>query len=53
MNQFAFIIVLLSVKRINMVNFIVYRSHYAEARCDVHLNANAWRHKQTETLLFF
>jgi hypothetical protein len=53
MNQPALVIVPVRVKRIHKIRFITYRSHYADVWCDVHLHADAWRHKQTETLLFF
>ena len=53
MNQFVFVIVLVRIKRIYEVSFVTYRSHNADVWCDVHLHADAWRHKQTKTLLFF
>ena len=53
MNQLAFVIVLVCVKCFYKVRFVTYRSHYADVWCDVHLHADARRHEQAKSLLFF
>ena len=52
-NQLVSVIVFVRVKRIHKIRFITYRSHYADVRSDVHLQADAWRYEQAEALHFF
>ena len=53
MNQFAFIIVPLGVKRFHKIGSVAYRSHNADVWSNVYLHADAWRDKQAEALLVF